>query len=94
MPIEDASVLWPEDLSPYLTVGRLIAEPQDAYSAARRIFVDELLSLSPWHSLAAHRPLGNIMRARKKPYPASSQFRHVAESRPMTEPKSISDLPA
>ncbi len=94
MPVEDASVPWPEDLSPYVAVGQLIAEPQDAYSPARRIYVDELLSFNPWHALAAHRPLGNIMRARKKSYAASSQFRHVSESRPMTEPKSISELPA
>jgi hypothetical protein len=94
MPVEDASVPWPEDLSPYLAVGHLIAEPQDAYSPARRIYVDELLSFNPWHALAAHRPLGNIMRARKKSYAASSQFRHGSESRPMSEPKSISELPA
>jgi hypothetical protein len=94
MPIEDTTVAWPEDVSPYVTVGQLIAEPQDAYSPARRIYVDELLSFSPWHALAAHRPLGNIMRARKKSYPASSQFRHVSEARAMTEPKSIADLPA
>jgi hypothetical protein len=94
MPIEDTSVAWPEDLSPYIAVGQLVAEPQDAYSPARRIYVDELLSFTPWHALAAHRPLGNIMRARKKSYPASSLFRHLTESRAMVEPKSISDLPA
>jgi hypothetical protein len=43
--------------------------------------------------LAAHRPLGNIMRARLKAYQASSQFRHAAEDRPMVEPRSIEELP-
>ena len=38
MPIEDASVEWPEELSPYITVARLVAAPQDANSAARRLY--------------------------------------------------------
>jgi hypothetical protein len=54
---------------------------------------DEHLSFNPWHSLASHRPLGSIMRARFKSYQASSQFRHTAEGRPMVEPRSIEELP-
>jgi len=46
-PIEEATAVWPEELSPYVPVARLVAEPQEAYSAARRIFVDEHLSFSP-----------------------------------------------
>jgi len=92
MPVEDASVEWDERLSPALTVARVTALPQNAYSNSRRIQGDEQLSFDPWHSLAAHRPLGNIMRARFKAYPASSQFRHTAEGRPMVEPRSIDEL--
>ena len=93
MPVEDASVEWDEQLSPALTVARITAQPQNAYSDARRVWVDEQLSFNPWHSLAAHRPLGNIMRARFKSYLASSQFRHAAEGRLMVEPRSIEELP-
>jgi len=93
MPIEDASVAWPEDLSAYQTVGRIVALPQDAYSLARRLYVDEVLSFNPWHALQAHRPLGNVMRARKKAYAASSQFRHATNGRSTSEPASISELP-
>jgi len=93
MPIEDASVKWPEDLSPYVPVARIIAGPQNAYSPERRIYVDEKLSFSPWHCLAAHRPLGNIMRARFEAYKMSSRFRHSANGREMIEPKSIDELP-
>jgi hypothetical protein len=57
MPVEDPSVEWPEDLSPYLPVARIVARPQNAYSAERRVYVDEKLSFSPWHCLAVHRPL-------------------------------------
>jgi hypothetical protein len=94
MPVEDASVEWPEEDSPFVTVATLTALPQEAYSPERRVFVDEVLSFSPWHSLAAHRPLGNVMRARKKSYKVSSQFRHAMNVRPATEPKSIEELPA
>jgi hypothetical protein len=93
MPVEDASVEWDERLSPYLTLARITAQPQDAYSDARRVWVDEHLSFNPWHSLASHRPLGSIMRARFQSYQASSHFRHTAEGRPMVEPRSIEELP-
>jgi hypothetical protein len=93
MPVEDASVGWPEDLSPYIPVASIIAGPQDAYSAARRVYVDEKLSFNPWHCLAAHRPLGNIMRSRFEAYKASSHFRHSANGREMVEPTSIDELP-
>ncbi len=93
MPVENASVVWPEDLSPYVTVGRLTARLQAAYRPERRVFVDEVLSFNPWHGLAAHRPLGNLMRARKKAYAAASQYRHRMNVRPMVEPKSIDELP-
>ena len=93
MPVEDASVEWDERLSPSLTVARITARPQNAYSDARRVWVDEQLSFNPWHSLASHRPLGNIMRARLKSYQASSHFRRTVEGRPMVEPRSIEELP-
>jgi catalase len=93
MPVEKADVLWPEEESRYVTVGTLTAVAQEAYSAERRVFIDEQLSFNPWHGLAAHRPLGNIMRARKKAYEASSQYRHAMNVRPRTEPKSIEELP-
>ena len=35
MPVEDASVQWPEDESPYRAVARLVLPQQDAMSEAR-----------------------------------------------------------
>lgn len=93
MPVEDPSVQWPEDLSPYVPVARIVARPQNAYSAERRVYVDEKLSFNPWHCLAAHRPLGNIMRARLHAYKASTDFRHSANGREQVEPRSIGELP-
>ena len=74
MPIEDAAKVWPEDESPYVTVARLRVQPQTAWSDERSAFIDAM-SFSPWHGLAAHRPLGSIMRLRKSAYEASARFR-------------------
>ncbi|HZK83005.1 MAG TPA: hypothetical protein VFC46_18115, partial [Humisphaera sp.] len=94
MPVENHAVAWPEDLSPYRPVARLVVKPQDAYSAARRVYCDDVLSFNPWHSLAAHRPLGNIMRARRSAYQISASFRHMQNGRPDAEPTSIAELPS
>jgi catalase len=93
MPVEDPSVEWPEDLSPYQTVATITAPPQDAYSPERRVYMDEMLSFDPLHCLAAHQPLGNIMRGRKKAYEMSRRYRHQMNGRPMTEPRGIEELP-
>lgn len=93
MPVEDASVEWPEEESPYHTVARLRLPKQDAYSPARRAFVDGL-SFCVSHSLAAHRPLGSIMRARLHAYPAMSRLRRETNGVALREPVSIDDVPA
>jgi hypothetical protein len=94
MPIEDASVLWPEELSPHHRVAVLHLPAQDPYSDARRRYADDVLSFSPWHTLEAHRPLGSIMRSRRVAYPRSSDFRHTVNGVPEREPSSIDELPA
>ncbi len=93
MPVEDASVEWPEEESPYRTVARLRLSRQDAFSPARRAYVDSL-SFCVSHSLADHRPLGSIMRARLRAYPAMSRLRRTSDGVPLREPASIEDVPA
>ncbi len=94
MPVEDAHQEWDEEKSPYLAVATLTAKAQEIYSDARRVFVDEKLSFNPWNALAAHRPLGNINRARFQAYQMSAKFRQAREGRERVEPKSIDELPA
>jgi hypothetical protein len=94
MPIEDASVPWPEDLSPHQRVAVLHLPAQDPYSDARRRYADDVLSFSPWHALEAHRPLGSIMRSRRAAYARSSDFRHAVNGVQPGEPSSIEELPA
>ncbi|MCM1011976.1 catalase family protein [Brevibacterium sp. XM4083] len=93
MPIEDASVTWNEAKSPHVSVATLHLPAQETYSDARRIYADDTLSFSPWHALAAHRPLGAIMRSRARAYPSSSHFRHGYNQVAAHEPRDISELP-
>jgi hypothetical protein len=74
-PIEDASVAWDEKESPYIPVARISAPAQTTFSASTNDASDHQLSFSPWHGLAAHRPLGSISRARKPTYDMSKRFR-------------------
>ena len=74
-------------------VARITLPPQDAYSPARRVYVDDVLSFSPAHGLADHRPLGSIMRARLKGYEPASRFRHEMNVQPRVEPRSVDEIP-
>ncbi len=93
MPVEDAHQEWDEKESPYLAVATVTATSQEIYSDARRVFVDEKIAFNPWQALAAHRPLGNINRARFQAYAMSTKFRHAREGRNRVEPRSIDELP-
>ncbi len=94
MPIEDASVEWPEAESPYLAVARITAEPQVTWSDARVAAVDDGMSFSAWHSLAAHRPLGGIMRVRRSAYEMAARFRSEHNPVKVVEPKALESLPS
>ena len=87
MPIEDSSVVWPETLSPYIAVARITAPPQLAWSGARSTAIDDGMAFNPWHGVAAHRPLGSIMRIRKSAYALSAGFRAVHNREPVVEPR-------
>lgn len=97
MPIEDASVQWPEDESPYVVVARLVVPSQPAWSEARAQQADDGLSFSPWHGILDHQPLGSINRARREAYPLSAEFRSEHNRCPIHEPKAaigLSNAPA
>jgi hypothetical protein len=75
-PIEDASVDWPESDAPHVTVARLLLPRRGGDSLdeelQRRI---ESAVFDPWSALADHRPLGDVMRARKVVYLESEKGR-------------------
>lgn len=85
MPIENASVRWPAALSAPVRVARLHIPRQVFDSPAQLAFANSL-SINPWHCLAAHRPLGNQNRARRRIYTELSRFRQVMNVTPHIEP--------
>jgi hypothetical protein len=85
MPIENNAVLWPEKLSPRVSVATLRLPKQKFDSPAQMAFAKQL-SYNPWHTIAEHRPLGNQSRARKRMYWALSELRHSMNAVPHYEP--------
>ncbi len=76
-PLENPTVPWPESEAPFVTVAHLVAPQQDPISEEGTKLAEtiEANMFDPWNALAEHRPLGEIMRARKAAYFASQQER-------------------
>ena len=85
MPIENASVRWPEKLSPYRTVATLRI-PAQRFDSPEQLDFDRKLSFNPWHCVAEHRPLGNQNRARRHIYLETSKFRQRMNGDERIEP--------
>jgi hypothetical protein len=85
MPIEDASVRWDEEVSPFRKVAT-IKIPAQIFDTPEQMKTAENLSFSPWHSLPEHLPLGSINRARKVVYEIISTYRHERNEAPRREP--------
>jgi len=85
MPIENNAVLWPEHLSPRVSVATLRLPRQRFDSPAQMEFARRL-SYNPWHCIPEHRPLGNQSRARKRMYYTLSSLRHSMNDVPHYEP--------
>ncbi|WP_426206421.1 catalase family protein [Pseudomonas sp. TWP3-1] len=75
MPIEDTSIEWREQDSPFETVARITLPAQDFDTPALNLQCDNL-SFNPWFGIDAHRPIGGINRLRKAVYEAVSDYRH------------------
>src|SRR5689334_19060180 len=85
MPIEDASMEWPERLSPFVPVAKIVIPKQEFRSPAQDKFAREL-SFNPWHCIAEHRPLGNQNRARYLIYSELSRLRQAMNHESHIEP--------
>ncbi|WP_174279214.1 hypothetical protein [Sphingomonas bacterium] len=92
-PIEDAPVDWPVEVSPYRTIATIRLPRQAAYGPERVRYFDEVMTFTPAHSLAAHRPLGSVMRARLQVYQALSDFHHRENGIALANAERIADIP-
>jgi hypothetical protein len=93
MPIEDASKAWSEEASPFVSVARVRADPQTAWSPERSAAVDDGMAFNPWHGLAAHRPLGSVNRVRKVVYETAARFRAERDRVSLVEPRNLNNFP-
>ncbi len=91
MPIEDASVEWPESVSPYRTVAHLLL-PRQEIALLRQQVAFQNLSFNVWHALNAHRPLGGINRVRRWAYPLSSAWRRQQAGTKLADPPNIDNI--
>ena len=85
-PVEDPTVEWKEDEAPFQRVATIRVKPQDSWNEARVDAVNEKMRFGVWTGLLAHRPLGNINRARNAPYRHSANFRERFNACPIHEP--------
>jgi hypothetical protein len=93
MPIEHAGIVWPDRLSPPVTVAALHLAVQRFDSPEQLAFADAL-SYNPWHSLPEHRPLGNQNRARKAIYSRLAEARQRMNHTSHVEPTGQEQFPA
>jgi len=75
MPIEDASVIWDEEVSPFQTVATITIRDQD-FDNQESLAACERSSFNPWQSLAAHEPLGRMNAVRRLVYAHAAKVRN------------------
>lgn len=75
MPIEDASVIWDETVSPFQIVATITIENQD-FDDPEALGECECSSFNPWQSLAAHEPLGRMNQVRRLVYAHAAAIRN------------------
>ncbi len=85
MPIENASIAWPKSRSAPVTVARLRL-PSQTFDTPEQHAWARSLSIQPWHSLPAHRPLGSQNRARRVIYEELSRLRQEMNGDARVEP--------
>ncbi|KQN90062.1 catalase [Sphingomonas sp. Leaf231] len=85
-PVEDPTVEWDEQEVPFVRVGTIRTAAQDSWDDTRVDEVNEHLRFSVWTGIEAHRPLGNINRARRDTYRHSAEYRQRVNGCPIREP--------
>ncbi len=93
MPVEDAQAQWPETLSQYTEVARLILPMQTGWDPALDGFIENF-SFNPANSIEAHRPLGSIARARLAVYKALANLRLNDNHQTVSHINDIKQVPA
>ena len=91
MPIENASVVWSTQKSPFINVATIEIPKQKFDYPAQDTFARNL-TINPWHTLSVLRPLGNQNRARKNIYLYTSKMRQAINKEAHVEPTGNEDF--
>lgn len=85
MPVEDTTVEWREKDSPFVPVARIEIPKQDVSRAMDSGFCENL-SMTPWHALPEHQPVGGLNRIRQAVYQGIARFRRCMNGKAFGEP--------
>lgn len=85
MPIDDATVKWDEEKSPFQKVAT-IRIPRQVFDSPEQTTFGENLAFTPWHSLPEHAPLGSINQVREVIYQSLSEQRLQSKGIASQEP--------
>jgi hypothetical protein len=91
MPVQDVTVEWLEQFSPFVTVAKVRIPKQDISDDGNLEKMDAL-SFTPWRVTADHAPLGEIQRVRREVYRRSSTLRHRLNGQERREPRSAGEV--
>jgi catalase len=87
MPLEDLTVEWSEEESPFRPVGRITLMPQVIETPARDAFC-EGTAFNPWNAPETHAPLGSMNEVRRLVYDKISAFRRQRNGVPAIDARS------
>ena len=85
MPLDEATVPWSEEKSPFIHIADVIFPRQDIRARGQQTY-GEHLSWNIWRVTKAHEPQGSIAAARKVVYAASADERRDVNGIPTGEP--------
>lgn len=85
MPLDRATVEWPESESPFVQVGTLVLPQQDVGARGQAEY-GQGLAFNIWRVPEAQKPVGSLAEARKVAYAASARARHEANGQPLQDP--------
>ncbi|WP_428354417.1 hypothetical protein [Methyloprofundus sp.] len=74
MPIEDASTIWDEAISPFQVVATITIEKQN-FDTAEALSECEGCNFNPWQSLPEHEPVGRMNAVRQLVYVHAAKLR-------------------
>ncbi|WP_198153655.1 LodA/GoxA family CTQ-dependent oxidase [Catenuloplanes japonicus] len=86
MPLDQATVLWPEDLSAYMPIADLVLDRQDVNARGQADY-GQALAFNIGRVPHANRPCAesSLAQARQTVYAAGAQLRHLANGQPIED---------